>query len=194
MRKASKIILFLPGVAVLIIIFSQLILTYPNLLFKKRVTYKNFHIFSDKIIEQDLNKRLDSISVLLEETGFYNHDKIKIIFCYDKRLAGFLNTISLARTGAGFHHFSGNVYIFNTRIESFRAENAKAKGDHLELIEYTYQKFELDNILTHEILHKLHSDTLGLWEFKRKLPSPHWKAEGFAEYYTFIQEKRRNKD
>ncbi|MEJ7586833.1 MAG: hypothetical protein WKI04_04660 [Ferruginibacter sp.] len=164
------------------------------MLFKKKASYKNFYILSDKVIEQNLQKRLDSIAFILEETGFYKEDKIKIIFCHNNRLAGLLNIISLSPTGAGFHHFSGNIYLFNTRIKAFRAENAKVMGDDRKLIEYTYQRFELDDILTHEILHQLHSDSMGLWEYKRKLPPPHWKAEGFAEYYTYIREKRKNEN
>ncbi len=61
----------------------------------------------------------------------------------------------------------------------------RAKGEEKKLLEYSYQAFEFDKILTHEILHKLHSDSLGICEFRRKIPPPHLKAEGFAEDYTF---------
>lgn len=194
MRKLFKVILTLLAIIVLIISIPQLILAYPNFLFKERHTYKNFIILSDRRIEQDLNKMLDSISHKLAKTGFYKEEEnIKIIFCYDNGKERFFNKISLSPTGAGFQHFSGNIYLFNERIEHFKKENAKAKGDYQKLIEYTYQEFELDNILTHEILHKLHSDTLGLLEFKRKMPPPHWKAEGFAEYHTFNSEKKKDK-
>lgn len=194
MRKAFKIILILITAIVLIVSIPQLILAYPDFLFKERHTYKNFFILSDKKIEEDLNKRLDSISRKLAKTGFYEEEeKIKIIFCHDNGLASFFDKISLTPTGAGFQHFTGNIYLFNERIESFKNENEKAEGDDQKLIEYTYQEFELDHILTHEILHKLHSDTLGLLEFKRKMPPPHWKAEGFAEYYTFRSEKKQDK-
>ena len=192
MKKLLKIILFVIIGCILFFALSQVLLAFPSLLFHERASYKNFQVFSDKVIEKDLNRRLDSISLLLASTGFYNRNNINIIFCHSVRLAGFLNAISLAPTGAGFNHFSGNIYLFNSRIEAFRTENAKAKGDEEELIENTYQSFELDKLLTHEILHKLHCDTLGVWAYKRKLPSPHWKAEGFAEYYTFARDKRRD--
>ncbi len=193
MKKALKIILFLLIVFVLIFTLSQLLLAYPNLIFKEKASYKNFYILSDKMIEQNLNERLDSISVLLEKTGFYNNEKIKIIFCHSNKLAGFLNTISLTPTGAGFNHFSGNIYIFNTRIEAFRAENAKVRGDDQELIEYTYQSFELDKLLTHEILHKLHSDTMGLWEYKRKLASPTGKPKVLLNIIHLFKRKKEIK-
>ena len=195
MRKLFKIISILLGVIALFISIPQLILAYPNFLFKEKCIYKNFVILSDKKIEQDLNKRLDAVSYTLAKTGFYERDKkIKIIFCYDNGLTSFFDRISLAPSGAGFQHFTGNIYLFNARIERFRKENSKAKGEHQKIIEYSYQEFELDHILTHEILHKLHSDTLGLWKFKRKMPPPHWKAEGFAEYYTYHLEKVKDKN
>lgn len=194
MKKLIKVILILLAIIVFIISIPQLILAYPNFLFKERHTYKNFTILSDRRIEKNLNKRLNSISQLLAKTEFYKEDEnVKIIFCYDNGLSWFFDKISLANTGAGFQHFSGNIYLFNERIENFKKENSKAKGDYQKLIEYTYQEFELDNILIHEILHKLHSDTLGVFEFKRKMPPPHWKAEGFAEYYTFKSEKKKDK-
>src|SRR5690606_2363307 len=104
----------------------------------------------------------------------------------------FLDKISKAPNGSGFHHFSGNIYLFPDRIARFRRENLKAQGEERKLMAYTYQEFALDKILTHEILHKLHSDTLGLLAFKRKMPPPHWKAEGFAEYYAFYRERKND--
>lgn len=195
MRKAFKIILILFVVIALIISIPQVILAYPNLLFKENYTYKNFTVLSDRKIEHDLDKKLESISLKLRKTGFYNKEKnIKIIFCHDAGLTGFLDKISLAPVGVGFQHFTGNIYLFNSRIERFRQENAKAKGEHQKIIKYSYQGFDLDNILMHEMLHKLHSDTLGLWKYKRKMPPPHWKAEGFAEYYTYQMEKKKDEN
>lgn len=180
---------------ILLISIPQLILAYPNLFFKEKHTYRNFTLLSDKSIDKDVNETLDSISFTLKQTGFYDEDEtIKIIFCHGKELTSFFNKISMAPAGVGFHHFTGNIYLFNAQIESFRKENAKAKGELQKIIEYTYQAFELKDILTHEILHKLHSDTLGLLEFKRKMPPPHWKSEGLAEYYTFHLEKKKDKN
>lgn len=188
-------LLVLVCVVILFISIPQIILAYPDFLFKEKLSYKNFFILSDQKIGDSIHEELDAISIVLAETGFYPREqKIKLIFCYNNNLSTFFDRISLAPAGVGFQHFSGNIYLFNRRIESFRKENARAKGEHQKIIEYTYQEFQLENILLHEILHKLHSDTLGLWNYKRKMPPSHWKAEGFAEYYTYRQLKAKDKN
>lgn len=193
MKKLLQIILTLVAVVILTITIPQFILAYPNFLFEERHAYKNFAILSDRKFDADLDVKLDSISFKLESTGFYNQQrKIKVVFFHGDKLTSFLDKISLAPSGAGFHHFTGNIYIFNSRIEKFQEENSKAKGELKKIIAYSYQSFDLEDILLHEILHKLHSDTLGLWEFKRKMPPPHWKAEGFAEYYTYRMRKGKD--
>lgn len=189
MKRFLKITLIIVVIAVIFFCLPQLILAYPNFLFGKKHTYKNFIILSDKDVDRGIDAKLDSITDALTHTGFYNGSTIKVILCNKGSLTKFLDKISLAPGGAGFHHFSGNIFLFESRIEQFRKENAKAEGAHKKLIKYSYQEFNFKNLLTHEVLHKLHSDTLGLFEFKRKMPSPHWKAEGFAEYFAFLSER-----
>lgn len=193
MRKVFKIVLVLFAAVTLTISIPQFILAFPDLLFNEQHTFKNFSVLSDKKIEDDFDKKLESILFKLRKTGFYNEEeKIKIILCHDDGLTNFFDKISLAPVGAGFQHFTGNIYLFNTRIERFREENAKAEGEQKKIIEYSYQAFNMEDILLHEILHKLHADTLGLWNYKRKMPPPHWKAEGFAEYYTYQMKKEED--
>src|SRR5690606_35997746 len=169
--------------AFLVVLSFQLILSYPAFLFPEKLDYKNFTILSDKEIGVEMTQTLQNISGNLIKTGFYDEsDQVKIILCNSRRLTNLFDRISFSPTGAGFYHFSGNIYLFPTRINQFRLENLKVKGEEEKLLDYTYQSFQFDKVLTHEILHKLHSDSLGVWEFKRKMPPPHWKAEGFAEY------------
>jgi hypothetical protein len=195
MKKIIKISLSILAIVSLLIVVPQLILAYPAFLFEEKFNYKNITILSNEKVGIEMKGTLDTISSKLQMTGFYvETDRVKIILCSKKNLARFIDKISLAPVGAGFHHWSGNIYLFPGRIDLFRNENLKVKGEEKKLLEYTYQAFEFDKILTHEILHKLHSDSLGIWEFKQKMPPPHWKAEGFAEYYTFDLEKRKSKD
>ena len=189
MKRSLKITLILVVAVVIFFCLPQLILAYPNFLFGKKHVYKNFIILSDKDVDRGIDVKLDSITTALNNTGFYNGSTIKVILCNKESLTKFLDKISLAPVGAGFHHFSGNIFLFVSRIEHFRRENAKAQGEHKKVIEYSYQEFNFKKLLTHEVLHKLHSDTLGPFEFKRKMPSPHWKAEGFAEYFAFLSER-----
>jgi hypothetical protein len=195
MKKIIKISLSILAIALVLTVTPQLILAYPGFLFEEEFNYKKFTILSDKRISIEIKGTLDSISSKLRKTGFYDENApVKIILCNKRSLANFLDKISFTPAGAGFHHFSGNIYLFPERIDQFREENLKVKGEEKALLKYTYQAFEFDKILTHEILHKLHSDSLGIWEFKQKMPPPHWKAEGFAEYYTFCFEKEKSKD
>ncbi len=193
MKKTLQILFIIFAVIILTISIPQLILAYPNFLFGERNMYRNFVIFSDRKIDSELEKTLESISFRLETIDFYNQQsEITVVFCHDNKLTSIMDKVSMVPSGAGFQHFSGNIYIFNSRIEKFREENSKAKEDLKKIIAYSYQSFDLEDILTHEVLHKLHSDTLGLWEYKRKMPPPHWKAEGFSEYYTFRTKKGKD--
>jgi hypothetical protein len=195
MKKIIRVSLSILAIASILFVVPQLILSYPAFLFAEEFNYKNVTILSNEKVATEMKGTLDIISTKLLTTGFYvETDQIKIILCSKRSLANFLEKISLTPAGVGFHHFSGNIYLFPGRIDQFREENLKVKGEEKRLLEYTYQTFEFDKILTHEILHKLHSDSLGILEFKQKMPPPHWKAEGFAEYYTFITEKEKSKD
>jgi hypothetical protein len=194
-KKIIRISLSILAVGLVLIVSPQLILAYPGLLFEEEFNYKNFTILSDEPVDIEMRETLDTISGKLLKTGFYDEtDPVKIILCSKRSLATFFDKMSLAPAGVGFHHFSGNIYLFPGRIDQFHEENLKVKGEEKELLKYTYQAFELDKILTHEVLHKLHSDSLGIWKFKQKMPPPHWKAEGFSEYYTFRFEKEKSKD
>jgi hypothetical protein len=195
MKKTIKISLLILAIALVLTVTPQLILAYPGFLFEEKFNYKNFTILSNKKVSIEIKGTLDSISSNLRKTGFYDEKApVKIILCSERSLANFLEKVSLAPVGIGFHHFSGNIYLFPERIDQFREENLKVKGEEERLLEHTYQTFKFDKVLTHEILHKLHSDSLGIWKFKQKMPPPHWKAEGFAEYYTFYLEKGKNSD
>jgi len=192
-KKVFKYLILILAIVLFGLAIPQLIMTFPGFLFKKKFTYRNFLIRSDAAIDPGMNVTLDSISERLSATGFYDaSESMEIIFCQGEAYTDFIDKISMGPHGAGFHHFSGNIYLFTNRIAQFRQENLKAQGEEKKITEYTYQEFELDKILMHEILHKLHSDTLGMLEFKRKMPPPHWKAEGFAEYYTFLKERKHD--
>jgi hypothetical protein len=185
MRRLIRIALIVFALIVFIIATPQLILSCPVFLFQEKLTHNNFAVLSDQPIDSTMPAMLDSIAGALSLTGFYkNETSLTIILCKGEGRMNFLDKISMVSPGAGFHHFSGNIYLFPTRIEQFRRENEKVTGEERELLANSYMEFNFENILTHEILHKLHADTMGIWQFRRKLPPPHWKAEGFAEYYA----------
>jgi hypothetical protein len=185
MKRLIRIALSVLGLIMIIIATPQLILSYPAFLFQEELAHKNFTVLSDQPINSTMPVMLDSIAGALSLTGFFrNETSLTIILCNGEGKTNFIDKISMVSPGAGFHHFSGNIYLFPTRIEQFRKENEKVTGEERELLIGSYLSFNFENILTHEILHKLHADTLGIWQFRRKLPPPHWKAEGFAEYYT----------
>jgi hypothetical protein len=185
MSRLIRIALIVFALIVFIIATPQLILSYPVFLFHEKLTHNNFTVLSDQPIDSTMPAMLDSISGALSLTGFYkNETSLTIILCKGEGKMNFLDKISMVSPGAGFHHFSENIYLFPSRIEQFRRENEKATGEERELLSGSYLAFNFEDILTHEILHKLHADTMGIWQFRRKLPPPHWKAEGFAEYYA----------
>jgi hypothetical protein len=185
MRRLIRIALIVFALIVFIIATPQLILSYPVFLFQEKLAHNNFTVLSDRPIDSTMPVMLDSIAGVLSLTGFYKKEtSLTIILCKGEGRMNFLDKISMVSPGAGFHHFSGNIYLFPVRIEQFRRENEKVTGEERELLANSYLAFNFEDILAHEILHKLHADTMGIWQFRRKLPPPHWKAEGFAEYYA----------
>ena len=195
MRKTIlRIIALFMGLLAALVLIPQLILSFPNLYLPHRHTYKNYRIFSDKELDPTLNPKLDSMANRLSVTGFYASTKpIKVVMAYDPQWVSFLERLTPAPSGAtGFHHFSGVLYIFPGRIAQYREQTLNSPAELLACVQYTHQRYEWDFILAHEILHLMHSDTMGFWKFKRELPPPHWKAEGFAEYYTFQWDKQRD--
>ncbi len=184
MKKVLKILLYVVIVLLIMVAIPQLILTFPQALFSEKLVHNEFVVLSDEPISSDTPATLDSLVARLEPTGFYSRKSITIILCHSKNKSAFLDKISMTSYGAGFHHFSGNVFLFPRRIDAFKNENSKVIGEESLLIQNSYQEFEFDDILCHEILHKLHADTLGIFEFRKRYPPPNWKAEGFAEYYA----------
>jgi hypothetical protein len=194
MKKIFRILSVVVFLMVLFLAIPQMILTYPGFLFEYKFTHRNLVVLSDRAIGSGFREILDSVSQRLSATGFYDDTIPVTIVLPHGKLETFYRRISMAADGVGFHHFSGAVFLFTDRIDQFREANLEVEGEFKRLLKYNYQQFELDDLMTHEILHKLHSDTLGVWTFRRKMPPPHWKAEGFAEYYTFQDEKRADPD
>jgi hypothetical protein len=194
MKKIFRILSVVVLVMVLFLAIPQMILMYPGFLFEYKFTHRNLVVLSDRAIGTGFREILDSVSQRLSVTGFYDDTIPVTIVLPHGKLETFLMRISMAEDGAGFHHFSGTVYLFTDRIDQFRQANQEVEGELKSVLKYNYQQFEFDDLMTHEILHKLHSDTLGVLTFRRKMPPPHWKAEGFAEYYTFQNEKRASPD
>lgn len=192
MIRFYKIFTALFALAVVVIAIPSLLLAYPGFLFDRRKVYENFVILSNQATALDADSTLECIKVHLQKTEFDNPSTTTIVLCETGELMSWIERLSLTSGESGFHHFSGTIYLFPDRITKFQSENQKVTGEEKQLLKYTYQEFELRSILIHEVLHKLHSDTLGWWNFKRKMPPPHWKAEGFAEYYTFLFEKQHD--
>lgn len=193
MRKTvfRIIALFLVLLAVLVLV-PQLILSFPNLYLPHQYTYKNYSICSDEEIDPTINPKLDSMENRLSATGFYATTRpIKVVMAYDPQWVSFIERLTPAPEGAtGFHHFSRALYNFPGRIAQYRQQTLNSPAELRACVQYTHQRYEWDYILAHEIMHLMHSDTMGFWKFKRELPPPHWKAEGFAEYYTFLWDKQ----
>ena len=129
-KVVLKIFLFILLSAFLLVLSSQLILSYPAFLFPEKVVYRNFTVLSDEEIDVEMTQSLQNISGNLIKTGFYDEwDQFKIILCNSSRLTNFFDLISFSPPGAGFYHFSGNIYLFPSRINQFRLENLKLEGE-----------------------------------------------------------------
>jgi len=194
MHRIAKILGVILAGGILLLGSSQLMLAYPGFLLSYQLRQGNFAIASDKAFAPEIREKLDSLTFRLKQTGFYHERKLlKVVLSHDSALSRFFDLLCLGPDGAtGFQHFSGRLYIFPERILT-KQQRVKGASEALrKCLQYTHQEYRWEYILAHEVLHQLHSDTLGFWTFKQKLPPPSWKAEGFAEYYTWRWDKQQD--
>ena len=146
--------LFIAGL--LLIIILNPILTYAN-----KTTHKNYTVFHNQTIDPTFLTKLDQATALLKANEFYN-SKLQLDICLNDG-SKYPKLIRMLRGQAFAWGFYDKVVLQG---------NANFKENYVELNGY---KWNLTQLLTHEVTHCLQFDKLGFWASKPIANIPNWK-------------------
>lgn len=156
-------ILFIAGL--LLIIVLNPILTYA-----KKNTHNNYTVFHNKTLDTALFIRLDQATELFKTSEFYS-PTLRLEICLNDGS----KYPSLIRT------LRGRAFAWGFYNKVVLQGIANVKDNYVELNGY---KWNLTQLLAHEITHCLQFDKLGFWKSKPIANIPNWKWEGYAEYVS----------
>jgi hypothetical protein len=146
------------------------ILLNPMLTYANKTTYGNYAIFHSTTLDPTLTVKLDQATALLRTSEFYNAN-LHLDICLNDGSA-YPTLVRLLRGQAFAWGFYDKVVLQG---------NMSLDGNYVELNGY---KWNLTQLLTHEMTHCLQFDALGLWRSKPMASIPNWKWEGYAEYVS----------
>jgi len=157
----------------LLIIILNPILTYAN-----KTTHKIFSIYHNKTIDPLLISALDQATLLLE-TSEFNNKNLKLDICLNDG-STYPTIIKTIRGQAFAWGFYDKIVMQGTM---------NCKDNFVELNGY---KWNLTQLLAHEMTHCLQFDKLGLIKSNPIANIPNWKWEGYAEYISRQNTNHKN--
>jgi len=175
MKKLFKRVLKITSLTILTgILTIAIVILFPQRLFAKKISYKEFTVYSNNKIEDNIKTVLDSSLVLIQRSELYDPAyKYNIILCNNS----FYNKIDNKILGSGpaararLH----NV-IIKVRIDA---------GGNLAFA--TFPKscdVNLTYLIAHEMTHCLQANRYGLLKFNPFKHPAFWKLEGYPEYIS----------
>ena len=168
MKKTKKIISLLLGG--LSLTYAGIII-FPSFLFANNLKYKSFNVFyhSFEINVEKLKSVLDKSQNLLNNTELYEAGINQDIFiCSSYTEFTFFALMSRKAFGVN-NPFSQNIFLSKSSIsENYILRNGEENN-----------KYSLSGVITHETVHSLLRNELGLLKYKL-LPS--WKNEGYCDF------------
>ncbi|MFT3825171.1 MAG: hypothetical protein QM731_14715 [Chitinophagaceae bacterium] len=156
-------VLVIAGMLLLIILNP--VLTYAN-----KTQHDNFTVYHSEAINPALYKALDEAGAFLKTSELYN-PRLKLDICLNDG-AAYPKLMRTLRGPAFAWGFYNKVVMQGT---------ADYNGNYVELNGY---KWNLSQLLAHEMTHCLQFDRLGFWKSKPVAAVPEWKWEGYAEYIS----------
>jgi hypothetical protein len=153
----------------------------PVLLYANKTEYKNFTIYHEEPIPEDLGKYFETILQSLESSEIYNKN-IKIDIClndgsaYPKLIETLLGP-DVIRT------FS-NKSVYHTTVNDWASESMIKKEWN--------EDFNISQWAAHSFVHCLQFDHYGLFGSNPMARIPEWKWEGYCEYLSMQINKDLN--
>lgn len=144
------------------------IILNPILSYANKTTYKNFTIYHNKPVDNPMFRKLDNAEQLLTTSEFFN-PKLKLDICLNDGSA----------YPALIQKIRGQAFAWGFYNKVVLQGKANYTSNYVELNGY---KWNLTQLLAHEMTHCLQFDKLGLLKSKPVADIPNWKWEGYAEY------------
>lgn len=174
-RWIKKWILRLTATVVIAFGLLLIIVLNPVLTYANKTRHKTHTIFHNRALDKSFLIEVDHAIELLAESEFYNPELHLDIMLSDGSI--YPELISAIRGQAFAWGFYNKVVLQGT---------ADYEKNYVELNSY---KWNLTQLLAHEMTHCLQFDKLGFWKSNPIANIPVWKWEGYAEYIS-----RQNKD
>ncbi|WP_295237213.1 hypothetical protein [Sediminibacterium sp.] len=174
-RKIKKWALRLTATALLIAGLLLIIVLNPILTYANKTAHNNYTVFHNKTLDPILLTELDQATELLKASEFYN-PKLHLDICLNDG-SKYPKLIRALR---------GHAFAWGFYDKVVMQGAANYQDNYVELNGY---KWNLTQLLAHEMTHCLQFDKLGFWNSKPVANIPNWKWEGYAEYVS-----RQNSD
>lgn len=141
----------------------------PNALYANKTELGNYIIYHQTDLPPEFESRLDRVNSLVLESELYSGQKLKICLNDGSFYPELIRKLRGPAFGWGFH----NITTYNGKF-NFQENTVELNG----------YKWNLEQLLVHELTHCLQFTTLGLFEANPLGNHPNWKWEGYAEYIS----------
>lgn len=175
MKRKKKIKTFLYSLLITTLVVGSalaMIILYPQPLFAYKVEYKQFNVYSNEKISDDIKPVLESALAIMKKSELYDPAyKADIFLSYNT----YFNKIDDIVLG----HEPTAKAIDNNLIFKVRVDIDK------NLVYPTYHKpceQSLSYLITHEMAHCLQAHKYGILKFNPFKHPEMWKLEGYPEY------------
>jgi hypothetical protein len=175
MKKIFKRIFRITVLAFLTAILTiATIVLFPQYLFAHKIEYKNFRVYSNGKIDDNIKTVLDNALTLVKRSEMNDSNyKYNIILCYKS----FYNLIDEKLLGVGrTARATLNNVIIKVRIDP--ANNLAFPTFHKSC------EVDLTELLAHEMTHCLQANKYGIMKFNPYRHPEFWKLEGYPEYIS----------
>jgi hypothetical protein len=153
---------------VFIFILLLVIVLNPGLSYAHHTKYERFNVYHHHNLQASFNTRLAEAEDLLTSSALYN-ESLQFDICLND--GSVYPTVIEKLTGPSFARgFYNKVVLYGS---------LQAQENYIELNGY---KWNLTQLLAHEMVHCLQFEHLGLLHSKPIAQIPDWKWEGYAEY------------
>lgn len=177
-RQITKWIFRLTVSGLFIVGLLLVVILNPILAYANKTIHNNYTIFHNKPIDPTLTVELEQATELLKASELYN-SKIKLDIC--------LNDGS--KYPKLMQELRGQAFAWGFYNKVVMQGNANFKENSVEVNGY---KWNLTQLLAHEMIHCLQFNRLGLWKSKPIANIPNWKWEGYAEYVSRQNTDQKN--
>lgn len=150
----------------------------PNLTYANKTAYNNFTIYHNQPFDSALLIHLDKATQLIEKSELYNPN-LKLDICLND---GSKYPLLIKK-------LLGDCYARGFYDKVILEGDAHYRDNYIEIRNY---KWNMTQLLAHELTHCYQFNKLGLWKSNPLALIPDWKWEGYPEYVARQNHHQKN--